>query len=128
MLVKVQGAEAPLQLGEDIGFGHLPQLPERGFRNTEGEELLLLPPDHVAQGGQGRRVQGQGDARWLERQLRGLVWLRDSGLLWWDILILDLGLEQDALLSAQRLAERLDNVVLMNLDEVKEWMEQHDGQ
>ena len=25
-------------------------------------------------------------------------------------------------------AERLDNVVLMNLDEVKEWMEQHDGQ
>lgn len=90
--------------------------------------VLLLPLNRNPDTALTVVLQGRGDARWLERQLRGLVWLRDSGLLWWDILILDLGLEQDALLSAQRLAERLDNVVLMNLDEVKEWMEQHDGQ
>lgn len=90
--------------------------------------VLLLPLSRNPDTALTVVLQGRGDARWLERQLRGLVWLRDSGLLWWDVLILDLGLEQDALCNAQRLAERLDNVVLMNLDEVKEWMEQHDGQ
>ena len=90
--------------------------------------VLLLPVSRNSDTAMTVVLCCRGDARGLERQLRGLVWLRDSGLLWWDILILDLGMDQDAKANAERLADNKDNVVFMNMDEVKEWMEQHDGQ
>lgn len=69
-----------------------------------------------------------GEASWLERCLQGVMWLRDSGLLWWNVLILDEGLDGEAQDRAQRLAREKSQVLVMNLEELKEWMEaKYDG-
>lgn len=90
--------------------------------------VLLLPLSRNRDSAMTVVLRCRGDARWLERQVRGLIWLRDSGFLWWDILILDLNMESDAKERATQLVQKQDHVVLMNLDEVKEWMKQHDGE
>lgn len=70
-----------------------------------------------------------GEARWLERQLRGILWLRDSGILWWNVVILNMGMSQDALDRAVRLTENQGQVWLVEGCELKEWMEaKHDGE
>lgn len=89
--------------------------------------VLLLPLSRNKDSAITVVLRCRGDARWMERQLRGLVWLRDSGLIWWDILVLDLDMEADARQRAAQLAQKQDHVVIMNLDEVKEWIKQHDG-
>lgn len=90
--------------------------------------VLLLPLSRNRDSAMTVVLRCRGDARWLERQLRGLIWLRDSGFLWWDILVLDMDMETDAKERAMQLAQKQDHVVLMNMDEVKEWMERHDGE
>ncbi len=90
--------------------------------------VLLLPLSRNRDSAMTVVLRCRGDARWLERQLRGLIWLRDSGFLWWDILVLDMNMETDARERAVQLAQKQDHVVFMNMDEVKEWMEQHDGE
>lgn len=40
-------------------------------------------------------LRGNGDPNCLERWLRGLVWVRESGLIWWDIVILSDGLGEN---------------------------------
>ena len=44
--------------------------------------VLLLPVSRNSDTAMTVMLRCRGNARWLERQLRGLVWLRDSGLLW----------------------------------------------
>lgn len=73
-------------------------------------------------------VHGTGDAPWLERCLEGLIWLRDSGLVRWNILILDEALTGDAQDRADRLAQDHSRVLVMDLAQLKEWMEaKHDA-
>lgn len=72
-------------------------------------------------------VHGDGEALWMERCLHGLVWLRDSGLLWWNILILDQTLSREAQDRARRLARDHSEVRVMDLKELREWLEaKHD--
>lgn len=74
-------------------------------------------------------LHGCGDVPWMERYLRGLLWLRDSGILWWTILILDEGLSREAQDRAGRMAQDQGHVLVMNLEELKEWMEaKHDAE
>lgn len=90
--------------------------------------VLLLPLGRRSDSSLTVVLQCRGDALWLERQLRGLLWLRDSGLLWWNILILNLDMSQEALDRASRLAENQSQVRLMDMDELKEWMEAKHGE
>lgn len=90
--------------------------------------ILLLPLGRQQDSSLTVVLRCRGEAVWLERQLRGLMWLRDSGFLWWNILILNVDMSQDALDRASRLATSQSQVRLMNLDELKEWMEaKHEG-
>ncbi len=88
--------------------------------------LLLLPM------GRGIRLtvvmHGTGEMPLMERCMQGLIWLRNSGLLWWNILILDEAMNQEAQDRAKRLAQDHSQVLVMNLEELKEWMEtKHDA-
>ncbi len=53
-------------------------------------------------------LRGNGDPNCLERWLRGLVWVRESGLIWWDIVILSDGLGEESRGIAQRAADKSD--------------------
>jgi hypothetical protein len=72
-------------------------------------------------------VRCQGDAPWLEHCLRALVWLRDSGILWWQVVILDQGLTQEGRDRAARLARDQSQVILLDPEDVKDWMESEHG-
>lgn len=65
-------------------------------------------------------IRGQGEALWLERQIRGFLWLRESGVLWWDVLILDVGLTENARDRARRLERMYDQVRYLPSDDGKE--------
>lgn len=85
--------------------------------------FLLLPLGRTRDSSLTVVLRCRGDALWLERQLRGLMWLRDSGILWWNILILNVDMSQEALDRAGRLVRGQSQVRLMDLEELKEWME-----
>lgn len=90
--------------------------------------ILLLPLGRNRDSSLTVVLRCKGEALWLERQLRGLMWLRDSGVLWWNILILNVDMSQDALDRAARLTQSQSQVRLMDLSELKEWMEaKHEG-
>lgn len=67
---------------------------------------------------------GNGDPNCLERWLRGLVWVRESGLIWWDIVILSDGLGEESRGIAQRAAEQYADVLVETVDEIKDWMDE----
>lgn len=91
--------------------------------------ILLLPLGRNPDSTLTVVIRCKGEARWLERQLRGLLWLRDSGILWWNVVILNMGMSQDALDRAARLTENQGQVRLVESCELKEWMEaKHDGE
>lgn len=71
-------------------------------------------------------VACRGESPWLEPYVRGLVWLRETGLIQWDILLLDSGLGPEARTVAQSLSRRYCQVQLISPAEFKEWMEQKD--
>lgn len=65
-----------------------------------------------------------GEALWLERYVRGLIWLRDLGLLRWRVLLLlDQGLDPEGRELAQALSARYHQVELLGPEEWKKWME-----
>lgn len=84
---------------------------------------LLLPLGRRSDSEMTVVLRCSGEAVWMERQIRGLLWLRDSGLLWWDILVLDLDMNEEAVDRARRLELTHKQVRLMGLDDLKEWME-----
>lgn len=70
----------------------------------------------------------RGESPWMERCLQGVLWLRNSGMLWWTVLILDEGLSGEGQDRAKRLAQEQSQVLVMDLEDLKEWMEaKHDG-
>lgn len=66
-------------------------------------------------------VRGRGQVPQLERYIRGLLWLRDSGLVWWDVLLLDQGLSEDARQRAVKIAEKERQVSLGQMDSPETW-------
>lgn len=69
-------------------------------------------------------LRGNGDPNCLERWLRGLVWVRESGLIWWDIVILSDGLGEESRGIAQRAADQYADVLVETVDEIKDWMDE----
>jgi hypothetical protein len=67
-------------------------------------------------------IRAQEDAPELERYVRGLKWLRDLGLVWWNILILEDPLSSEARDTARRLSENEQNVDLVTGSELKDWL------
>ncbi len=68
-------------------------------------------------------IRCHGKGLWLERYVRGLIWLRDLGLLRWRVLLLDQGLDPEGRELAQTLSARYHQVELLGPEEWKKWME-----
>ena len=62
-------------------------------------------------------VQARGDAPELENLLRGALWLRESGTVAADILLVDCGLTEDARSMANYLADREKNAEVIDAKE-----------
>lgn len=67
-------------------------------------------------------MEGNGSGMQLQRWLRGLLWLRETGILWWDIVIIKDELDQEAAAYAAAAEERCQ-ALLLSWDEWKEWVE-----
>ena len=59
----------------------------------------------------------------LENLLRGALWLRESGTVAADILLVDCGLTEDAAALAERLARRRGDLKLCKTEEFCQWMQ-----
>lgn len=68
-------------------------------------------------------VQARGDAPELENLLRGIRWLRESGTLMADVLLVDCGLTEEAAALAERLARQCEDLKLCNTEEICQWMQ-----
>lgn len=68
-------------------------------------------------------LRGSTRSRYMERYLRGLLWLRNSGLLWWDILVVPDGLPMDTLERLDMMMYKESHVDMVSLCELKDWME-----
>lgn len=68
-------------------------------------------------------LQGKGDAHRLEHCLKGVLWLRDMGLIWWDVVILEDQLSEEARQQAEKLAENEQHVAILSMDTLRDWME-----
>jgi len=89
------------------------------FALTVGRLLCPVPGDSVW-----ILVPGMGDGENLERELRGLMWLRERGLLRCPVAVADRGLSREGRELALRLVRRWPDVVLWpakHLDELLEW-------
>lgn len=67
-------------------------------------------------------IESKGDAPRLEHFLKGVIWLRDMGLIWWNVVILSDHLSQEARQRAERLTEE-QNVAVLTMDTLQDWME-----
>lgn len=65
----------------------------------------------------------RGDAPRLEQYLRGLMWLRDMGFLWWDVVILSDDLSPEAESRALSLTEKETNSAVIPSEDLIDWME-----
>ena len=68
-------------------------------------------------------VWARGDAPELEQLLRGIRWLRESGTLMADVLLVDCGLTDDAVALCERAARRCEDLKLCNTEEICQWMQ-----
>lgn len=68
-------------------------------------------------------VQARGDAPELENLLCGIRWLRESGTLMADVLLVDCGLTDDAVALCERAARRCEDLKLCNTEEICQWMQ-----
>ena len=68
-------------------------------------------------------VQARGDAPELENLLRGIRWLRESGTLMADVLLVDCGLTDDARALCERAARQCEDLKLCNTEEICQWMQ-----
>lgn len=68
-------------------------------------------------------LRGQGDAPRMEQYLKGLKWLRDMGLVWWEIAILSDDLSPEAKSRAFGLTEKETDSSVVSAEELLDWME-----
>ena len=87
--------------------------------------LLLLPLRRRDDTRMTVVLQGACYGRHMEHYLRGLQWVRNSGSLWWDILVVKDGLSMPTLENLSSLAARESHVYLLSLEELKDWMEEN---
>ena len=70
-------------------------------------------------------LRGTSGCRYMERYLRGLLWLRNAGILWWDILIIKDGLSMDVLEQLDMMMYKESHIDMVSLGQLKEWMEEN---
>lgn len=68
-------------------------------------------------------IRGKDQAPLLEQYLKGVLWLRNMGMIWWDILILDDHLDQEAVERAAELAEKEQYVSVVSTQTLTDWVE-----
>lgn len=68
-------------------------------------------------------LRSQGDAPRLEQYLKGLIWLRDMGFVWWDVAVLEDDLGSEARARAFDLTASETHCDLISKDELIDWME-----
>lgn len=68
-------------------------------------------------------VRGADSAPALERHVKALLWLRNSGLLWWHIAVLTDNLDEDARNRAEHTVAEED-MSLVSTESLKDWMEE----
>lgn len=68
-------------------------------------------------------LRSQGDAPRMEQYLKGLRWLRDMGLVWWEIAILADELSPEARSRALRLIEKETYSSVIFAEELLDWMD-----
>ena len=68
-------------------------------------------------------VWARGDAPELENLLRGIRWLRESGTLMADVLLVDCCLTDDAAALCERAARRCEDLKLCNTEDICQWMQ-----
>ena len=68
-------------------------------------------------------LRGVHNSRYMERYLRGLLWLRNMGMIWWDILIPTDGLSMDTLERLDLMMYKESHIIMAGFDQLKEWME-----
>ncbi len=85
--------------------------------------LILLPLRRRDDVGLTVLIRGKGQASGLEHYLRGLLWMRDFGLAWWNILVLEDELDRDALDRARVLTEKEKHVAVIPQNMLTDWME-----
>lgn len=72
-------------------------------------------------------LQAKRGSRALERYLKGLVWLRNTGFVWWDIVVITDGLTMDELEAVDYTAQQESHVHLVGLENLTDWMvEEHE--
>lgn len=69
-------------------------------------------------------VRGRREAPELERYVKGLLWLRDMGIVWWDVVILADHLDEEARERADGLTENERDVSVLSSDMLRDWMEE----
>lgn len=68
-------------------------------------------------------LRGRGDAPRMEQYVKGILWLRDMGFLWWDVAILADELDPEAKSRALHLTEKEAHSAVILADELIDWME-----
>ena len=68
-------------------------------------------------------IRACGDAPELEQLLRGIRWLRESGTLMADVLLVDCGLTDDARALCECAARRCEDLKLCKTEEICQWMQ-----
>lgn len=68
-------------------------------------------------------LQAEGDAPRLEQYLKGILWLRNAGVLWWNVAVLKDDLTEDAENRMISMTEKEHCVALIGADELTDWME-----
>ena len=84
---------------------------------------LLTPVRSSREAQLTRVIRAHGDAPELEQLLRGIWWLRESGTLMADVLLVDCGLTDDAVALCERAARRCEDLKVCKTEEICQWMQ-----
>lgn len=68
-------------------------------------------------------LRGSARNRHMERYLQALLWLRNSGVLWWDIIIVPDGLDMDTLERLDMMMYKESHIEMVALSQLYDWME-----
>lgn len=68
-------------------------------------------------------VQAVGAPRFMEQYIRGLLWLRDMGLLWWNVAVVADQLDPETVQQTQRFLEKESSAVVIAAEDLLDWME-----
>lgn len=68
-------------------------------------------------------LQGKGDVPRLKRYVKGLLWLREMGLVWWKMAILNDELSADACARAAQFIEKENSACVLSSADLIDWMD-----